>query len=112
MNTFPHATEPVSESPSDAPAHCSSPASCPLSHIRAGMSVRIKHLTAPDDVSLRLREIGFVENQVIKLLMYQTNLICQVCNARLALSAQLAQMIIVEPATSSYAFQFLPKEPL
>ena len=45
----------------------------------------------------RLREIGLGEDQVIRLLIRQTNLICLVCNARLALSSQLAQMIIVEP---------------
>jgi hypothetical protein len=37
------------------------------------------------------------EEQIIKLLTSQTNFICQVCNARLAISAQLAQMIMVEP---------------
>jgi Fe2+ transport system protein FeoA len=44
-----------------------------------------------------LREIGFGEQQVIRLLIRQSNLICEVCHARLALSSQLAQMIIVEP---------------
>jgi hypothetical protein len=37
------------------------------------------------------------EEQIIKLLTSQTSFICQVCNARLAISAQLAQMILVEP---------------
>jgi len=61
------------------------------------MAVRIKELSAPSDVTQRLREIGFCEEQVIKLLVSQTNLICLVCNARLALSSELAKLIIVEP---------------
>jgi Fe2+ transport system protein FeoA len=76
---------------------CAKPFTCPLSRVRAGMSVRIKELSAPPEVTQRLREIGFGEHQVIRLLLRQSNLICQVCNARLALSSQLAQMIIVEP---------------
>jgi Fe2+ transport system protein FeoA len=76
---------------------CREPFTCPLSRVEAGMAVRIKALAAPPDVSQRLREIGFVEQQVIRLLASQSNLICLVCNARLALSSQLGQMIIVEP---------------
>jgi Fe2+ transport system protein FeoA len=79
---------------------CARPYTCPLSCVRAGMQVRIKQLSAPDDVNKRLREIGFVEQQVIKLLISQTNLICQVCNTRLALSAELARLIIVEPVAA------------
>lgn len=78
---------------------CPKPSTCPLSLVRAGMIVRVKGLTAPPDVTQRLREIGFGEEQVIRLIVRQTNLICQVCNARLALSANLAQMIMVEPIT-------------
>ncbi len=73
------------------------PLSCPLSRVQAEMAVRIKKLSAPPEISRRLREIGLGEQQVIRLLIRQSNLICQVCNARLALSSQLAQMIIVEP---------------
>lgn len=81
----------------DAPACCPKPFTCPLSRVRAGMMVRIKELSTPPDVTQHLREIGFGEEQVIKLVIRQANLICQVCNARMALSAQLAQMIMVEP---------------
>ena len=61
------------------------------------MPVRIKQLCTSADVALRLREIGFCEDQVIKLLTASTNIICLVCNARLAISPQLAQAILVEP---------------
>ena len=70
---------------------------CPLSRVKAGVAVRIKQLCASPEVSQRLREIGFGEEQIIKLITSQTNIICQVCNARLAISAHLAQAILVEP---------------
>ena len=70
---------------------------CPLSRVREGTAVRIKQLCASPEVSQRLREIGFGEEQIIKLLASSTNVICLVCNARLALSVQLAEAILVEP---------------
>jgi Fe2+ transport system protein FeoA len=76
---------------------CLEPFTCPLGEVEAGRSVRIKQLSTPPQVTQRLREIGLGEEQVIKLLVCQSNLICLVCNARLAVSSQLARMIIVEP---------------
>lgn len=77
--------------------HCGQPAICPLNKVRAGMAVRIKQLSAGPEVSQRLRELGFCEEQKIKLLSQQTNVICQVCNARLGISSELAERILVEP---------------
>jgi ferrous iron transport protein A len=76
---------------------CPNPALCPLSQIRAGMAVRIKRLVASPEMSHRLRELGFCEDQQIRLLSQKANVICQVCNARLGISAQLAESILVEP---------------
>jgi Fe2+ transport system protein FeoA len=76
---------------------CPNPEVCPLSKIRAGMAVRIKHLAAPPEVSHRLRELGFCEDQQIRLLSQQSNVICQICNVRLGISSQLAESILVEP---------------
>ncbi len=70
---------------------------CPLSRVKAGVAVRIKRLCAAPELQTRLRELGLCEDQIIKLLTSQTNFICQVCNARLAISQQLAQLILVEP---------------
>jgi ferrous iron transport protein A len=70
---------------------------CPLSHVRAGVAVRIKRLCAAPELQNRLRELGFCEDQIIRLLTSQTNFICQVCNARLAISERLADVILVEP---------------
>lgn len=70
---------------------------CPLSRVKAGVAVRIKQLCASPELQNRLRELGLGEDQIIKLLTSHTNFICQVCNTRLAISEQLAQLILVEP---------------
>ena len=83
--------------------HCAGPAVCPLSHVTAGTTVCIKELAASPELRDRLRELGLGEEQRIKLLSRQANIICQVCNARLALSESLAKSILVEPLSSSAA---------
>jgi Fe2+ transport system protein FeoA len=70
---------------------------CPLNQIKAGTSVRIKQLATSPDMTSRLRELGFCEEQQIKLVSRHANLICQVCNARLGISPELAEAILVEP---------------
>lgn len=70
---------------------------CPLNRVRAGVEVRIRQLCAAPAVADRLREIGLGEDQIVRLVTCQANIICQVCNARMAISAQLAQAILVEP---------------
>jgi len=97
MKPFAEMTNNEDLNPRDCNIHCAKPETCPLSRVRAGMLVRIKTLSAPPEVTRHLREIGFGEQQVIRLVLWQSNLICQVCNTRLALSSQLAQMIMVEP---------------
>lgn len=82
---------------------CAGPSVCPLSHVAAGTTVCIKELVASDETRDRLREMGLGEEQRVKLLSSRTNVICQVCNARLALSEKLAQAILVEPLSSSAA---------
>jgi Fe2+ transport system protein FeoA len=81
----------------DGDAPCPQPFLCPLSHVNTGVAVRIKQLSAPPELTHRLREMGFCEEQKIKLLSRQSNLICQVCNARLGISKRLADKILVEP---------------
>ena len=70
---------------------------CPLNRVQAGVAVRIRQLCAAPEVQNRLREIGLGEDQIIRLITGRTNFICQVCNARLAISEQLAALILVEP---------------
>jgi Fe2+ transport system protein FeoA len=75
---------------------CAGPEVCPLSRVKEGTVVCIKELAAAPDVTDRLRELGFCEEQKIKLVARQSSYICQVCNARLGISKKLAESIIVE----------------
>src|SRR5437879_4599729 len=50
---------------------------CPLNLIKAGMEVRVKRLCASPEDQSRLREIGFGEERIIRLLTDQTNYICR-----------------------------------
>jgi Fe2+ transport system protein FeoA len=75
---------------------CANPLVCPLSHIKAGTVVCIKQLASSPELSARLREMGLCEEQKIKLLSGHSHFICQVCNARLGISRELAETILVE----------------
>ncbi len=79
---------------------CEQPFICPLTKLRAGTACRIKQLSAAPEIAQRLREMGFCEEQRVKLLSQDNNIICQVCNARLGISAQLAESIWVEPLSA------------
>jgi Fe2+ transport system protein FeoA len=71
--------------------------------VAVGTSVRVKHLTAAPETTQRLREMGFTEDQTVRLVSRQSNVICQVCNARLGLSMALAETILVQPVSRSRA---------
>ena len=75
---------------------CAGPMVCPLSRVKTGSVVCIKELAASPELRDRLRELGFCEEQRIKLLSRHSNIICQVCNARLGISRRLAESILVE----------------
>ena len=76
---------------------CAGAGICPLSCIQAGVVVCIKQLSASPEMQDRLRELGFREEQKIKLVARKSNFICQVCNARFGISEELADSILVEP---------------
>jgi Fe2+ transport system protein FeoA len=82
---------------------CAGPSVCPLSRVKAGSVVCIKELAASPELRVRLREMGFCEQQRIKLLSRHSNIICQVCNARLGISKQLAETILVEALPAQQA---------
>jgi Fe2+ transport system protein FeoA len=82
---------------------CAGPSVCPLTRVKAGTVVCIKELAASPELRTRLREMGFCEQQRIKLLSRHSNIICQVCNARLGISKQLAEAILVEPLPAQKA---------
>jgi len=80
---------------------CARPKVCPLSWIKAGAVVCIKELAASPELKERLRELGFCEEQTIKLLSSKSSYICQVCNARLGISQKLADAILVEAVATA-----------
>ena len=82
---------------------CAGPKVCPLSQVRAGVTVCIKRLSTAPEVTDRLRELGFCEEQKVKLLARESNFICQVCNARLGISQKLADAIMVEAPSGALA---------
>lgn len=59
--------------------------------------MRIKQLLACPEMCQRLREMGLGEEQKLRLVLKESNLICQVCNMRFGLDEKLADAIIVEP---------------
>jgi len=75
---------------------------CPLTRVQTGVAVRIRQLCATPELQTRLRELGLCEDQVVRLVTNRTRFICQVCNARLALSEQLASLILVEPMRPAF----------
>lgn len=78
---------------------CTHAAECPLSQVAAGSTVCVKALPEGEEVSARLREMGLCEEQHIKLLSRHSHYVCQVCNAKLGLSEQLARSIRVQPVS-------------
>lgn len=101
----PAPTLPVVNDSLCAAESCNRPELCPLTRVKAGTAVRIKQLTAAPEISHRLRELGFCEEQQVKVVSKHVNIICQVCHARLGLSQQLAEAILVEPLPPSRELQ-------
>lgn len=69
---------------------------CSLAQAAPGSTVRVRAVTAPPELAIRLRELGFCERQRVRLLSRHTQVICLVCNVRLGISRELARMIEVE----------------
>lgn len=95
--------QPLSDSLVVVQGHCAGPKVCPLSRVQAGTTVCIKQLSTTPEVTERLRELGLIEDQQIKLLANESGFICQVCNARLGLSRKVADSILVEALPASAA---------
>ena len=67
-----------------------------LAEIPAGRFVLIRELLSEPDVCHRLREMGFCENAIVRLVVNgEGDLICEVCNTRVGLNHSIAQDIIV-----------------
>lgn len=78
-----------------AQGHCAGAEICPLSRVPVGSTVCIRSL-APE-MREKLRALGLAEKQEVKILSGGKNFVCEVCDAKLDLNAELAEAILVEP---------------
>jgi Fe2+ transport system protein FeoA len=63
-----------------------------------GQSVRISRLRSRPEVSVRLREMGFCEDAVVRCVMKSHgNIICEILDTRIAMNGRLAGDILVSP---------------
>jgi ferrous iron transport protein A len=67
-----------------------------LCQVLNGQQVRIEHLKGEEGLCQRLREMGFCEESVVKKIADSGTLICKVCDAKVVLSKNLAEKIIVK----------------
>jgi Fe2+ transport system protein FeoA len=64
-----------------------------------GKNVRISRLRSRPEVNVRLRELGFCENAVVRCVMKSHgNIICEILNTRIAMNGRLAGDILVAPS--------------
>ncbi|HAP37005.1 MAG TPA: hypothetical protein DCQ28_14155 [Bacteroidetes bacterium] len=67
-----------------------------LAHTQSGSTVRIQQLNTTPETCMRLRELGFCNNAMVRCVINgPSHLICEVCNTRIGLHHSVAQTIIV-----------------
>jgi high-affinity iron transporter len=84
-------------SPKTAKGSCAGAEVCPLSRVPVGATVCVQSFAASPEIRAQLRALGLCEKQEVKLLSREGNFLCQVCDAKLDLNAELAEAILVEP---------------
>jgi ferrous iron transport protein A len=71
-----------------------------LCNAAAGTRLRVEYLRGEEKVCQRLREMGFCESSVVEKMADSGALICKVCDAKIILSKELAEKIIVKDICS------------
>jgi ferrous iron transport protein A len=66
-----------------------------LNEVAVNCDVRISALTGP--ACERLRDLGFCEQMQLRKISNGRNLICTVCGAKMAISRELAEQVLVSP---------------
>ena len=66
----------------------------------AGSRLRVEYLRGEEKVCQRLREMGFCESSIVEKIADSGTLICKVCDAKIILSKELAEKIIVKDICS------------
>lgn len=72
-------------------------AAIPISLSKFGESVRVHAVRTDEGQTRRLRELGLLEGQVIRVLSSGDPLICQIGDCRFGVGRLLARSILVEP---------------
>jgi Fe2+ transport system protein FeoA len=61
-----------------------------------GLNVRIRHLHTSPALTSRLREMGFLENVVVRCLLKRDHtIICEIYNSRIGLGRDVAAAIMI-----------------
>ena len=87
----------MATSPKIAKGSCAGAEVCPLSRVPVGATVCVQSFAASPEIRAQLRALGLCEKQEVKLLSREGNFLCEVCDAKLDLNAELAEAILVEP---------------
>ncbi len=66
-----------------------------LNEVAVNCDVRINSLTGP--ACDRLRDLGFCEQMQLRKISNGRNLVCTVCGAKMAISRELAEQVLVSP---------------
>lgn len=67
-----------------------------LTDVPVGRRVRIAQLKSQPETCMRLRELGFCENAIVRCVHKGGgNIICEVCNTRIGLNQLIADSIYV-----------------
>lgn len=66
-----------------------------LNQVGVNCDVRISSLTGP--ACERLRDLGFCEQMQLRKISNGRNLVCTVCGAKMAISRELAEQVLVSP---------------
>ena len=66
-----------------------------LNQVGVNCDVRISSLNGP--ACERLRDLGFCEQMQLRKISNGRNLICNVCGAKMAISRDLAEQVLVSP---------------
>jgi len=66
-----------------------------LNEVAVNCDVRISSLNGP--ACDRLRDLGFCEQMQLRKISNGRNLVCTICGAKMAISRELAEQVLVSP---------------
>jgi ferrous iron transport protein A len=70
-----------------------------LAHTPIGKSVRVSRIESKPETCIRLRELGFCEDAIIRpVVKGSSQMICEICNTRVGLHQSIAKEIFVVAA--------------